>query len=255
MRKLFEQNSCAVYWNENALSWNTWSVFDALVALYYLFCCTFSTFVLHGQNRLNTDCRFNFSCELVVNAEKVGYCGSNFALEIANPCRRPEQNFDYGTRGSMRLYNKAPPNGGNDGMWRCPHSRSLTVSVRPKNSTHNALPRQQKMSGGVPLWRGNKGGLNMNVSRMHRDPKTIVTAIRNRRLLTLRASMDQKGEVFLISGSAETPFVTLPRPVEIGSGICSKREWHGANAPACFNLCCDTAYAKTTFCMSAKACF
>lgn len=178
---------------------------------------------------------------------------------------------------------KAPPTKGNKGIWKCPEKdrpsiqihRGSQISEKPGRPGYRGRPgywgtpgyRARPRHRGRPGRHGRSGsssgsafgrqnrGLGGKLSHHHSSVKAIRNAGTKWGNSSQMEYVRQKDEEFLLGSKSETFMVSLPRPANLGKIICGTQKWQGLQAPACFNLCCDTVYARTAFCRSSMLCF
>lgn len=149
--------------------------------------------------------------------------------------------FDYGVGGVARFYPPSHQTSANSRGWKCARGDVATqkAAIRMDRRVQRRRGRER-----VEGWRLHE--MRLNARRTTRASN-----------FEEKTSARKMFEDFIVVGTSKNKEmfkVDLVKETQTGANLCGKG-WAGVYVPSCYQLCCYTVYAKTSFCKSKKSCF
>lgn len=175
-----------------------------------------------------------YTCCLFEDGETndlVGFCGSNPAFELPEPCRDPEEGFDYAklSRSKVSSFRRSRPRRYNTGSWRCLESdaeQQRSGSIADPEDGDDSLSRVLKFRTSMEA---------RKIERTFRDP-------------TRQDAKHEKSHLeqhMRLSDSGVPVF-----KVDLSDDKKSASECKEENLRyLCYAFCCDSQYIDSEFCL------
>lgn len=216
--------------------------------------------MLFQLHLLRRSCCYSDTSMLHFKDSDVGFCGSNLALGLPVPCRKPVATQDYGVLGKYKGARAETPNSANKNMWRCRASSSRPKPIpwwkRPKQRPHrlsealNKLKRLKRSTSRLansfwtgrstrlfaPAWINGRGSLFRGISQ--RGVRSHNSNASNRPHSSRHRSNSRSSHDFRIVSTRVSDELTIEiyPAVTVSANLC--RDNYAA--AACYLACCDS---------------